>query len=40
MDIDEQEWRYFKWDKKKKIMRTIPIGRVHASQLDGVVAYE
>ena len=37
---EEQQWRYFKWDKKKQIMRTIPIGRVHASQLDGVVAYE
>ena len=37
---DEQQWRYFKWDKKRQLMKRIPIERVHASQLDGVVPYE
>ena len=37
---DEQQWRYFKWDKKRQLMKKIPIERVHASQLDGVVPYE
>jgi hypothetical protein len=29
---DEQQWRYFKWDKKRQLMKMIPISRVHASQ--------
>ena len=37
---EEQQWRYFKWNEKKQMMKRIPLERVHASQLDGVVPYE